>query len=132
MSRAMSLAAYRTLLRSARIAFQGNSPSPDHILLPRRSLRFLVTNPSVTNERQSSHLVGDSFALSAARTEARKGFEQNRQAELSADEWTKAVRYAEDVARLLRENVVQGRRTPDGSGNISTYWNSYRAKLLQG
>ncbi|KAJ9668083.1 Mitochondrial zinc maintenance protein 1, mitochondrial [Coniosporium apollinis] len=69
----MALAAYRHLLRSTRIAFQG-----------------------------------DSFRLMSARHAARDGFEQNRSLSPSSSDASNAVSHAEEVAKILRENVVQG------------------------
>jgi len=69
----MALAAYRHLLRSTRIAFQGDLPT-----------------------------------LTAARRAARDNFDQNR-ALASAEETSKIIQHAEDVAKILRENVVQGK-----------------------
>ncbi|CAF9923870.1 MAG: Mitochondrial zinc maintenance protein 1, mitochondrial [Heterodermia speciosa] len=71
--------AYRDLLRSARIAFQGDT----HIL---------------------------TSALSRART----AFETHRSE--SGPGIGAAIRHAEEVARLLRENVVQGVRVQEGEG----------------
>jgi len=68
----MALAAYRHILRSTRIAFQGDIPT-----------------------------------LTAARRAARDGFEQNR--DLPPEEKSKSIQYAEDVAKVLRENLVQGK-----------------------
>lgn len=70
----MALAAYRQLLRSARIAFQG-----------------------------------DVNTLMAARYEARKNFDQNRLLYSGSKEASAKIKHAEEVAKLLRENVVQGR-----------------------
>jgi len=69
----MALAAYRHLLRSARIAFQDDLPT-----------------------------------LTAARNAARGEFEQNRS--LPSEETTKQIKHAEEVAQLLRENLVQGKK----------------------
>ncbi|KAL7922821.1 hypothetical protein ACQKWADRAFT_291521 [Trichoderma austrokoningii] len=69
----MSLAAYRHLLRSARIAFQG-----------------------------------DVHVLSAAQNQIRQTFLENRSLEASGIQ--AAIRHAEDVATILRENVVQGQK----------------------
>ncbi|KAI8937369.1 Mitochondrial zinc maintenance protein 1, mitochondrial [Plenodomus lindquistii] len=76
MSREMALVAYRNLLRSTRIAFQG-----------------------------------DMTVLSAARAEVRKNFESNRSLSAGSDEYTKQIAHAEEVAKFLRENVVQGQAT---------------------
>ncbi|KAL1607101.1 Mitochondrial zinc maintenance protein 1, mitochondrial [Nothophoma quercina] len=72
----MALVAYRNLLRSARIAFQG-----------------------------------DSHVLSNARVEVRRNFENNRHLQTGTEEYTKSIAQAEEVAKFLRENVVQGEAT---------------------
>ncbi|CAO2648098.1 Nn.00g090200.m01.CDS01 [Neocucurbitaria sp. VM-36] len=72
----MALVAYKNLLRSARIAFQGDMPT-----------------------------------LFAARAEARKNFEQNRNLSAGSEELSKSITHAEEVAKFLRENVVQGQAT---------------------
>ncbi|KAF7510516.1 Mitochondrial zinc maintenance protein 1, mitochondrial [Endocarpon pusillum] len=68
-----ALAAYRHLLRSTRIAFQG-----------------------------------DFTLLTSARVQAREGFNKKRTLECSSKEATEAVKHAEDVAQILRHNIVQG------------------------
>jgi len=72
----MALVAYRTLLRSTRIAFQG-----------------------------------DMHVLGAARAEARKNFDANRNLAAGSDEHAQSITHAHEVARFLRENVVQGQAT---------------------
>lgn len=53
----------------------------------------------------------------AARRAARDGFEQNKA--LEGKDLTQGIQHAEDVAKILKENVVQGR--PDAStGRYST------------
>jgi complex III assembly factor LYRM7 len=46
--------------------------------------------------------------LIAARHEARKNFENNRGLTPDSEEYSKQVTHAEEVAKFLRENVVQG------------------------
>ncbi|KAK1252332.1 hypothetical protein MKX08_003519 [Trichoderma sp. CBMAI-0020] len=79
----MSLAAYRHLLRSARIAFQG-----------------------------------DVHVLSAAQNQIRQTFHENRSLESSGIQ--AAIRHAEDVATILRENVVQGQKM-ESKGDSHTF-----------
>lgn len=56
-----------------------------------------------------SHITGDVAVLHAARQEARAGFRKN--AAMSPDDpsLASAIAHAEDVARFLKENVVQGK-----------------------
>ncbi|KAH8590721.1 hypothetical protein B0O99DRAFT_520782 [Bisporella sp. PMI_857] len=71
----MALAAYRSLLRSTRLAFAGDKP-----------------------------------LLLAARAEARNSFRSNAGLSPSSSEYAAAVRHAEEVAQILKQNVVQGVR----------------------
>lgn len=71
----MALAAYRHLLRSTRIAFQGDAP-----------------------------------LLHAARSEARNNFRKNASLQPNDPALAAAVKHAEEVAQILRQNVVQGKK----------------------
>ncbi|KOS18919.1 Mitochondrial zinc maintenance protein 1 [Escovopsis weberi] len=51
---------------------------------------------------------GDAHVLAAAQLQIRQTFQENRA--LEASKVYGAVQHAEDVARILRENVVQGKR----------------------
>jgi len=90
----MALAAYRTLLRSARIAFQGMLFSVDWML-------------------RLTQTTGDARTLIGARIAAREGFEKERHLPADSDEAAKKIHYAQDVARILRENVIQGKATKE-------------------
>jgi len=105
MSREMALVAYRNLLRSARIAFQGTQSTA--------SSSFLETHIDT----------GDMNTLSAARAEARKNFESNRNLTAGSAELSKQITHAEEVAKFLRENVVQG-QAKDDEGNYSMCHNT--------
>ncbi|KAF3011163.1 Mitochondrial zinc maintenance protein 1, mitochondrial [Curvularia kusanoi] len=91
MSREMALVAYRNLLRSARIAFQG-----------------------------------DMNVLSAARVEVRKNFETNRSLQTGSDELQKEIARANEVAKFLRENVVQGEATEGDNYKIRIHEHTER------
>ncbi|EHK22780.1 uncharacterized protein TRIVIDRAFT_78785 [Trichoderma virens Gv29-8] len=80
----MSLAAYRNLLRAARIAFQG-----------------------------------DVHVLTAAQNQIRQGFQENRALDSSSGIQA-AIRHAEDVATILRQNIVQGQKI-ESNGDEHTY-----------
>ncbi|KAH6651663.1 hypothetical protein BKA67DRAFT_660454 [Truncatella angustata] len=73
-----ALAAYRHLLRSARIAFQGDEP-----------------------------------ILNAARAQIRGGFREHASLDPQSPEIDGHIKHAQDVATILRENVVQGKRDGD-------------------
>lgn len=49
--------------------------------------------------------------LFAARAEVRKNFESNRHLSAGSEEYKKSITHAEEVAKFLRENVVQGKAT---------------------
>ncbi|KAF2658007.1 mitochondrial zinc maintenance protein 1, mitochondrial [Lophiostoma macrostomum CBS 122681] len=51
---------------------------------------------------------GDFNMLSAARQQARQNFEANRALSSGSEELSKQLSHAEEVAKFLRENVVQG------------------------
>jgi complex III assembly factor LYRM7 len=101
----MALVAYRNLLRSARIAFQG---TPWSLNLGRNA--------------KAHSGIGDMNTLFAARAEVRKNFESNRHLTAGSDELSKQITHAEEVAKFLRENVVQG-QAADNEGNYSMFSN---------
>jgi len=103
-TREMALAAYRHLLRSTKIAFEGM-----------RNNNCLRQAPNL--------LLGDLPRLYAARRAARDGFESNESLSFDSKEATESIQHAEDVSRLLRENLVQG-RVVEGKEN------SYSEKAL--
>ncbi|KAF2731775.1 hypothetical protein EJ04DRAFT_442323 [Polyplosphaeria fusca] len=76
----MALAAYRHVLRAARIAFEG-----------------------------------DFNTLMAARHQVRRNFEDNRSLASGSEELSQQISHAEEVAKFLRENVVQGQAAQDTS-----------------
>ncbi|KAI4123846.1 MAG: hypothetical protein LQ347_005992 [Umbilicaria vellea] len=51
--------------------------------------------------------------LAAARHEARKNFDTNRSLSSSSAQAAAGIAHAEDVARILRQNVVQGERVEE-------------------
>ena len=65
--------------------------------------------------------------LFAARTEARNKFEANRNLRIGSEELQSSLVHAEEVAKFLRENVVQGQAAdPEGESYsmlaICWYW----------
>jgi len=56
---------------------------------------------------------GDAPLLHAARAEARNGFQQNVTLSPGSPELAAAVAHAEEVAQILKENVVQGKKEGD-------------------
>lgn len=56
--------------------------------------------------------------LFAARAEARRNFESNRTLTAGSEELSKQLAHAEEVAKFLRENVVQG-QAADNEDNYS-------------
>lgn len=89
----MALAAYRHLLRATRIAFQGIYPSNN--------------STGYQNARTNLTHAGDIPTFQAARSAARDSFAQNRQ--LQRPESSASIQHAEDVAKILREQVIQGK-----------------------
>ncbi|KAI6086529.1 hypothetical protein F4821DRAFT_128751 [Hypoxylon rubiginosum] len=71
----MALPAYRSLLRAARVAFQG-----------------------------------DERVFTAAKASIRENFRTNASLEPTNPELPVAIKHAEDVAAILRQNVVQGKK----------------------
>jgi hypothetical protein len=71
-----------------------------------------------TSKVRSLKATGDMNTLFAARTEARKNFESNRNLRIGSEELEKSLVHAEEVAKFLRENVVQG-QAADTEGNYS-------------
>jgi complex III assembly factor LYRM7 len=61
---------------------------------------------------------GDIKTLTAARRAARDGFEKGRHLPLGSEEVSKQIHHAQDVAKILRENVLQG-ATTDGDHKFS-------------
>jgi complex III assembly factor LYRM7 len=66
--------------------------------------------------------VGDMNTLFAARAEVRKNFESNRHLSAGSEELSKQIIHAEEVAKFLRENVVQGQRAAENSENYSMWY----------
>ena len=60
-------------------------------------------------------LIGDDRVLHAARKEARNQFDTKRTLLPTDQEVNAAIVHAEDVAKILRQNVVQGEKTVDES-----------------
>ncbi|KAI8950115.1 hypothetical protein F4801DRAFT_362512 [Xylaria longipes] len=56
---------------------------------------------------------GDGTMLTAARSSIRQGFRANAALEPTSPEFPAAVKHAEEVATILRQNVVQGKRDGD-------------------
>ncbi|KAK7418057.1 Mitochondrial zinc maintenance protein 1, mitochondrial [Neonectria punicea] len=75
----VALSAYRSLMRSARIAFQGDAP-----------------------------------ILAAAQGQIRSEFRQKASLDPTDDSIPAAIQRAEEVAKVLRENVVQGKKVEEG------------------
>jgi hypothetical protein len=67
--------------------------------------------------RHSQYSTGDMNTLCAARVEARKNFESNRNLRVGSEELEKSLVHAEEVGKFLRENVVQGQAA--GADNYS-------------
>ena len=55
-------------------------------------------------------IADDTPSLTAAMSQIRGGFREKANSDPSDDAITAAIQYANDVAKILRENVVQGQR----------------------
>jgi hypothetical protein len=66
---------------------------------------------------------GDAPVLHAARAEARNGFRQNAALSAGSPELAEAVKHAEEVAQILRHNVVQGKK--EGEDLYSEYLKNF-------
>ncbi|KTW31847.1 uncharacterized protein T551_01108 [Pneumocystis jirovecii RU7] len=95
MTRLDVLSSYRGLLRATKITFKG-FPGKNNI-------SALTINA-----------LGDLPLLKASRKRIRDTFDHDKEKNLSEDEIRKKVAYANDVARTLRKNVVQGRLNQAG------------------
>ncbi|KAH8704490.1 mitochondrial zinc maintenance protein 1, mitochondrial [Phaeosphaeriaceae sp. PMI808] len=87
----LALIAYRNVLRSARIAFKGDTP-----------------------------------VLVAARAEARRNFDQNRSLVVGTEAHNAQMTHAGEVAKFLRENVVQGRAAAEGNYKLRIHEHTER------
>ncbi len=81
--------------------------------------------------------VDDDKVLFAARREAREGMRKNRELESGSLAAGSAIEHMQGVARILRENVVQGVRKDDGVYKMNIHEHTQRldngtAKELKG
>ncbi|KAL9105568.1 MAG: hypothetical protein Q9227_009269 [Pyrenula ochraceoflavens] len=106
----MALAAYRHVLRSARIAFQGIIPSKP----PPSPFPTKISSLAPHQKLNSSISQGDSTTLQASLTTARDKFAESRSLSPNSPEATAAIQHAEEVAKVLRHNLVQGQREAGG------------------
>lgn len=72
--------------------------------------------PSLT---EAYNCAGDLNTLAAARLQARQNFEANRILAAGSEELSKQIMHAEEVAKFLRENVVQGEAIGNDTGSYS-------------
>lgn len=93
---------------------------PTDIYCAQRASLFKVLDaPAPPTSVEAYSCTGDTPTLFAARREARKNFENNRNLPAGTEELSKQITHAEEVAKFLRENVVQG-QAADNAGNYST------------
>jgi hypothetical protein len=57
--------------------------------------------------------------LIAARQAARQGFEKDKHLPVDSEDAAKQIHYVQDVARVLRENVVQGAASASDPSRLS-------------
>jgi hypothetical protein len=73
------------------------------------SLRWFVS-PLLPFRYLANTTQGDAPLLHAARTEARNSFQKNAMLSPNSPESVAAVSHAEEVAKILKQNVVQGKK----------------------
>lgn len=61
----------------------------------------------------------------------RQNFEANRSLAPSSEEYTKQIAHAEEVAKFLKANVVQGQAVGDEEGTISTLHPNLHARTFE-
>jgi complex III assembly factor LYRM7 len=89
----MALAAYRHLLRGIRIAFQSE---------------YLKPTISPYSFQLLSYFPDDTPLLTQARLQARSDFQNHRDLDSTSHHVRERIQHAEQVAALLRHNLVQG------------------------
>lgn len=70
-----------------------------------------MASPAILQSQSTDTKLGDANVLSAARIEVRKNFESNRHLQTGTEEFQKSIAHANEVAKFLKENVVQGEAT---------------------
>lgn len=65
--------------------------------------------------------IGDAPVLSAAQAQIRNEFRQRASLDPSDETVPAAIQHAEEVAKVLRENVVQGQKTEEGKDTYSKF-----------
>ena len=84
-------------------------------------VKSLLSSPTIPLQRILSHInkaghgltkstTGDTLILVSARHQARSSFAKNRSLLPSSPEASTQIAHAEDVAKILRQNVVQGQK----------------------
>ena len=91
--------------------FSGRLVLPSKVRIPTHTLRY--RNPSEDLTRSS--VTDDAWMLYAARVEARSKFDSNRSLPVESIDTQHKINEAEEVARILRHNVVQGQMV-EGTG----------------
>ena len=72
------------------------------------SLRPPLWTPVLSESRAHRLFAGDLRVLEAARVEARRNFDTKRNLSAGSAEADAGVKHAEEVAAILRQNIVQG------------------------
>ncbi|KPM36681.1 hypothetical protein AK830_g9888 [Neonectria ditissima] len=108
----VALSAYRSLMRSARIAFQERNRSS------RQGQGIAALNEHELIRFPEN--IGDAPILAAAQGQIRSEFRQNASLDPADDSIPAAIQRAQDVAKVLRENVVQGKKVEAGQDRYST------------
>jgi complex III assembly factor LYRM7 len=64
--------------------------------------------------------------LTAARAQARRDFDSNRNLRVGSEELQKSLVFADEVAKFLRENVVQGQSKDGTNYNLNIHKHTER------
>ena len=93
-------------------------PTVDSYCLPRYvspTTGSEIVYDYASGELTRSSVTDDAWMLYAARVEARTKFDNNRSLPVESMDTQQKINEAEEVARILRQNVVQGRKV-EGTG----------------
>ena len=77
-----------------------------------------------SEELTRSSVTDDAWMLNAARVEARSKFDNNRSLPVESIDTQQKINEAEEVARILRQNVVQGQMV-EGTGVEDKRYRTY-------
>ena len=98
----------------------GRLVSPSKVRIPTHTLQHRNGSEDLTR----SSVTDDARMLYAARVEARSRFNNNRSLPVDSMDTLQKINEAEEVARILRQNVVQGQKV-EGTGLEDRRYRTY-------